>query len=149
MRSINLVWMLLACFALAGCPGIFGSVPLEDIRIKHQVLTERSLPKRTPVEVFDLPDNIIFYTTLSWPKVEASAGYRQVRWKWYNNGELVASYENRIHLERSPWDVWGYISASSVGVGDNKVEMYIDDKLMSSATFKVDAGPKPSGIHSM
>jgi len=137
MRTIKLVASFSILLFMVGC----ASIPVDQMNVKSTILTaggEGPRFKRVPQEKFTQADQIVLYTVMDWADLEKSAGFHDVNWKWYNNDQLVRVVNRNLKFRRTPFTLWSYISGQSLGVGKNKVELYIDGKLIASQTFSVE-----------
>jgi hypothetical protein len=137
MKSISFYVLFLTLALLSGCV----TIPVADMNVKATILTaggDGPRYKRVPQEIFTQADQINYLTTITWDDVESSAGRHKVVWKWYNNNKLVTVIERKYNFYTTPFELLGYISGLSIGNGRNKVELYIDDKLLTSKVFSVE-----------
>jgi hypothetical protein len=128
--------VVLAAALLSAC----ASIPVEQMNLRSTIVTaggEGARPKRVPQREFKQEDLIFVIVSFEWADVEKSAGRHEVNWKWYNNDKLVTVVKRSHEFSVSPWELWSHISAQSLGSGSNKVELYVDDKLITTQAFTV------------
>lgn len=132
-RYIILI-LLLSC--LCGC-----SIPVSDMELTSSILTtggEGAVFKRTPqTGPFKLGDTIHLLTTLRWQDVKSGAGVHEMVHKWYAGEELISRIKFRACFYRTPYEIRSQITASSLGLGSHRVELYIDNVLFDQRDFEV------------
>jgi hypothetical protein len=100
--------------------------------------------KRVPQKAFTIADRLYFLTMITWEPVGSKAGRHKLTYLWYANGVLVSKVETKVNFYATPFETWGTIPASALGVGEHKVELLIDDWAYDTQTFTVtDAVPAP------
>ncbi|MFH1717446.1 MAG: hypothetical protein ABIF19_08860 [Planctomycetota bacterium] len=126
--------LFLSC--LCGC-----SIPVSEMKLTSSILTtggEKTVFKRIPqTGPFKMEDTIHLLTTLRWRDVESGAGVHKVVHKWYAGEDLVSRIRFEACLYRTPYEIRSQITASSLGVGSHKVELYIDNILFDQRYFEV------------
>lgn len=128
--------LILSVSCLCGC-----SIPVSEMKLTSSILTTggqgatfERIAQKGP---FKLEDTIHLLTTLRWQDVESGAGVHEVVHKWYAWEELVSRIKFDPRFCRTPYEVRSKITASSLGVGNHRVELYIDDVLFDQRDFEV------------
>ena len=57
--------------------------------------------------------------------------------KWYAREELISRIKFRACFYRTPYEIRSQITASSLGLGNHRVELYIDGILFDQRDFEV------------
>jgi hypothetical protein len=57
--------------------------------------------------------------------------------QWYAGEELVSRIKFQASFYRTPYEIRSQITASSLGAGCHRVELYIDDVLFDQRDFEV------------
>ncbi len=130
----GLPFALLVIVLLCSC-----GIPVERMRLTSVVLTTSAgggLPKSSQKR-FTQSERIVLFTTVEWADLGKSAGKHEVAWKWYRNEKLVTVVKKTYVFHKSPLALWNAIAGSSMGQGHSKVEMYVDDKLITTERFEV------------
>ena len=135
MRTRNGILILfLSC--ICGC-----SIPVSEMKLTSSILTtggEGVVFKRTPqTGPFRLGDTVHLLTTLRWQDVKSGAGEHEIVHKWYAGEELISRVRFRARFYRTPYEIRSQITASSLGVGNHRVELYIDGVLFDQRDFEV------------
>ena len=112
--------LILSVSCLCGC-----SIPVSEMKLTSSILTMGG------------QGAIHLLTTLRWQDVESGAGVHEVVHKWYAWEELVSRIKFDPRFCRTPYEVRSKITASSLGVGNHRVELYIDDVLFDQRDFEV------------
>lgn len=127
-------------FAFAATLSACAQISVTDMSVKATMLTsggDGPRYRRVPQKVFSQSDMVVFITTVEWKDIEKSAGSHDVSWKWFNNDKLVTIVKRTLVLKTTPYELWSNISGQSIGVGNNRVEFFIGDKLISTEVFSV------------
>ena len=128
--------LILLLFCLCGC-----LIPVSEMELTSSILTtggEGAVFKRIPQSgSFKLEDIIHLLTTLRWEDVESGAGVHEMVHKWYAGEELISRIKFDACFYRTPYEIRSEITASSLGVGSHRVELYIDDILFDQRDFEV------------
>lgn len=141
MNILKFLGLVITILILSGC---VSTIPIEKISYHNTVIStggDGNRPKRINQDTFSVEDEIILLTTVRWEEVEKRAGLHQAVWKWYSNGALISVVKRSLDFYATPYELWSSMIATSLGPGNHRVELYIDDKLFDKQTFKVTEKP--------
>ncbi len=139
MASKSLRTLVLATLAAAFFSGC-STVVLTERNFSLVTATEvkKGEPPRGITETFPLDSRIYLYSTATWDDVGAEAGTKKFETKWYRGEKLVASLQPMtVPFGRPPHYAWQSLNAVAIGVGEGRVDVYIDVLFVGSKKFKV------------
>lgn len=92
----------------------------------------------TPMTTFSTTDVIRFYVSITWADVTEDAGWQDVVWNWYKDGQLVGHRENQhAYFKGAPNTRYATQPASALGTGHFRVECLVDGKPIASSEFDI------------
>ena len=96
---------------------------------------------RTARSEFSTNEIIYVYVYVTWPDVTAPGGKHDVDFRWYRDAQLLSEHHGSVKFTTAPGSIWTRRAAAALGPGSYRVEARIDDQLMATNSFKVDAAP--------
>lgn len=97
----------------------------------------KSEAKRIPSSIFNSNDTIYFFTIVSWDNIDKGAGAHEVTWTWSINGVPSGRFRQKFNLYRTPFELYTYMPASTLGVGHHRVEIQMDGRVLDARDFEV------------
>jgi|HubBroStandDraft_5_1064220.scaffolds.fasta_scaffold446805_1 hypothetical protein len=92
----------------------------------------------TPMTTFAVSDVIRFYVSITWADVTQDAGWQDIVWNWYKDGQLVGHRENlHAYFRGAPNTRFATQPASALGTGHFRVECLVDGKSIASSEFDI------------
>ncbi len=114
-----------------------GSFSVEELKLRSILIADGQGPGEAAKAEFQQQQTIRFISTFEWADAGKSAGRHRVAWKWYNGKQLVDEVSTANDFTNSPFTVLSYIPARRLGLGSSKVELYVDDKLVTTEALVV------------
>jgi hypothetical protein len=91
-----------------------------------------------PMTAFSTTDVIRFYVSVTWADVTQDAGWQDVVWNWYKDGQLVGHRENQhAYFKGAPNTRFATQPAAALGAGHFRAECLIDGRSIASAEFDI------------
>ena len=131
--------VLLQLIAVLGLTAGCASPPIHAVNSFVTDYQSLVYGKRTPKSTFTQADTIRFLVDLQWDDPKKDAGFHDVKWNWYSNGQLISTGGREFHFKHTPYELWGVKQASALGTGDFKVDLLVDGQIMATQTFSITA----------
>ena len=132
-KLIGLPLLLALCVMFQGC--------VTGIRASNSGVTTLNnylAGNLTPMTTFATTDVIRFYVSVTWADVTQDAGWQDVVWNWYKDGQLVGHRENQhAYFKGAPNTRFATQPASALGTGHFRVECLIDSKVIALSEFDI------------
>ncbi len=93
--------------------------------------------KREEKYEFKHSDTVFYFSNFTWENIEKSGGRHKAYYKWYSNGKPVGAPKWKGKFKTAPWEMHSYIRAGTLGYGNHKVEMYLDENLIDTIEFTI------------
>jgi hypothetical protein len=137
MRTLRLLLgFALACTICAGFSGCVGPISAADSGVT--TLANFQIGNMVPIRTFTTQDTIVFYVAVTWENISMDAGLRDVEWRWYKDGKMVAHFENeRGYFKGAPNLRHLIRPAASLGTGHFRAECLIDGHPIASQEFDI------------
>ncbi|GAB1264049.1 hypothetical protein [Aurantivibrio infirmus] len=134
---------VLALVLLLASPAQVYAAKKDELKLITSYLTsgDRDTPdeffKRTDSIDFKHEDVIFYIGNFTWEDFEKSGGRHETKYIWYSNGNPVGAPKWKGVFKTAPWEVRTNIWAATLGYGEHKVELYVDNELVDTKNFKV------------
>jgi hypothetical protein len=136
-RSLGIASLFATTLACAACQ----TQPLTTVSSVTTSATSVASGARTPRTEFGINEVIVVFLYATWPDVTAPAGTHDVDWRWYRDTQLISEHHAPIKFNTPPASPWTRRAAAGLGPGTYRVEARVDDQLMATNSFKIDATP--------
>lgn len=127
-------WVLLG--ALQGC----SSIGVDQMSTTGGMITSTRGGagfEETPVRQVKQRDSVVVITHLKWDPQAGSAGNHDVKWTWYENGQVVAVREKVVKFDKTPMRLNWHLPAGNFEPGHYRVIVSVDNKTMDTQEYDI------------
>lgn len=125
----------IAVILFSGCANVV--LTERNVSLITATTVKKNEPPQGITDTFQLDNRVYVYGAITWEDVKSSAGSKKFESKWYKGEKLLASRSMTMYLNSTPFYAWDSMNAIAIGVGEGRVDVYIDGLFVGSKKFKV------------